>query len=109
MRGPIVLKSLVILALCLVAGYFVFSNRGYGEVSDKAYEIATALYSVCNRQDTAKLQEIENLLASAQSDSSLSHVETGILQEILQTARAGDWESATSKSRALLEDQVKYP
>jgi hypothetical protein len=109
MRESIAFKSLAVLLICLVVGYLVFGNRGYGEVGEKAYEISTALYSVCNRQDATKLAGIESLLASAQSDANLSPAEAEILHEILRTAQAGDWKSATSESRALMEDQVKYP
>lgn len=109
MRSPIVFKSLVTLIFCLVAGYLLFGKRGYGEVSDKAYDITTALYSVCNRQDATKLAGVEALLATAQSDATLSAAESEILQAILRTAQAGDWESATRETRTLLEDQVKYP
>jgi hypothetical protein len=109
MHRPIVLKFLTVLIVCLIVGYFVFGNRGYGEVGDKAYEISTALYSVCNRQDATKLAGIESLLTSAQSDASLSLTEVAVLQEILRTAQAGNWASAVSESRALMEDQVKYP
>jgi hypothetical protein len=109
MRGSIAFKSLAVLFICLVVGYLVLGNRGYGEVSDRAYEISTALYSVCNRQDAAQLAGIESLLDSVQSKANVSPAEAEILHEILRTAQAGDWKSATSESRALMEDQVKYP
>jgi hypothetical protein len=109
MRSPILLRSLVALSILLVVAYFFFGNRDYGEVSDKAYEFATALYSVCNRQDASKLAGIESLLASAQSNDSLSSEEADMLQEILQKAKSGDWAIAASETRSLMVDQVKYP
>jgi hypothetical protein len=109
MRWPSVVKIFGGLIVSSLVGYFAFGNRGYGEVSNKAYDIATALYSVCNRQDATKLAGIESLLTSAQSDASLSPSEIAVLQEILRTAQAGNWVSAVSESRALMEDQVKYP
>jgi hypothetical protein len=109
MRGQIPLRWLIALSVLLVAGYFFFGNRGYGQVSDKAYEFATALYSVCNRQDASKLAGIESLLASAQSNDNLSPEEAEMLQEILQMAKAGDWVIAVSETRLLMMDQVKYP
>jgi hypothetical protein len=109
MRGHILLRWLIAISVSLVAGYVLFGNRGYGEVSDKAYEFATALYSVCNRQDSSKLAGIESLLASAQANDNLSHEEAEMLREILQVAKAGNWLTAVSETRLLMMDQVKYP
>lgn len=95
----------------LVAGaaVFMFARRGYGEVSEKSYEIATALYSVCNRRDSSKLPDIGALLDSAVAEASISAEEAVMLRDIADQAASGDWKSAIRESRRLMEDQVNYP
>ncbi|MDZ4657949.1 MAG: hypothetical protein SH868_10275 [Bythopirellula sp.] len=109
MRASEVGKIVGILVLCLLAGYFLVGRRGYGEVSDKTYEIASAMYSVCNRQDATKLASIGELVKSAESESNVTTAEADFLREILQLAEQGDWAAATTEARRLMEDQVKYP
>ncbi len=98
----------VLLVSCLAA-YLVFSRCGYGDVSNESYEIATALYSVCNRQDSSKLTSISDLLNSAEAEKTITPAEASMLRKILDQAAASNWAAATAESRKLMEDQVKYP
>jgi hypothetical protein len=109
MRSSGLAKIVCILVLCLLAGYFLLGRRSYGEVSGKTYEIATAMYSVCNRQDATKLQRVGELVTSAVSDSSINLAEADMLREIMQLAELGDWAAASVEARYLMKDQVKYP
>jgi hypothetical protein len=102
-------KILGAVVLCSLVAYLSLRSNGYGEVSDKTYEIATAMYSVCNRQDTAKLTSIDQLVQRGTADSSITVEEATMLREILELAQAGDWQTATNDARRLMNDQVKYP
>ncbi len=103
------LKILGAVVLCSLVAFLSLRSSGYGEVSDKTYEIATAMYSVCNRQDAAKLTSIDQLVQKRRADSSITIEEARMLREILELAQAGDWQTATGEARRLMNDQVKYP
>lgn len=109
MRASEAGKIVGLLLLCLLAGYFLVGRRSYGEVSGKTYEIASAMYSVSNRQDASKLVSIAELVKSAESQSDVTTAEADFLRGILQLAEKGDWKAATTEARRLMEDQVKYP
>ncbi len=102
-------KIVGFLVLCLVAGYFLSGRRSYGEVSDKTYEIATAMYAVCNRQDASKLSGVKELVKAAESDARITAAEGKILRELVLLAEVGDWAIASIETRCLMKDQVKYP
>lgn len=79
---------------------------GYERVSDTAYDFALALYATCNSQAADKLPAFEEKLGAARADGTLTPQEAQWLEAILASARAGDWQSATRESRALLAAQV---
>lgn len=103
------LKLLGAVVLCSLVAFLGLRSNGYGEVSDKTYDIATAMYSVCNRQDTEKLTSIDQLVQTGVAESSITTDEATMLREILELAQAGDWKTATREARRLMTDQVKYP
>lgn len=81
---------------------------GYPDVSGKTYEISKALYSACNRQSDEQLTKIESVISNAIESEEISAQESKWLNQIIKTARDGDWEAATAESRKLMEDQIKY-
>ena len=99
-------KQVIVCLSCLL---FVVGCSGYGEVSPEAYQYSQALYSVCNRQDQGKLDRFRDKLAAAIEKHELSHQEAGWLNDIVATAAGGDWKSASSSARKLMEDQVRWP
>ncbi len=104
-----VVKILGVFVLCLLCASLFFNRARYGEVSGKTYEIATAIYSVCNLQDATKLANIDLLLQTVEADNSVTAEEADMLRGILQLAQAGHWKQATTEARRLMNDQVKYP
>ncbi len=92
------------LVVVLLAG---LCGCGYGDVSHQAYEHATALYSICNRRDEARLQTYSQMLTTAQESGELTSKEAGWLAEIADLANVGEWEQATTKVRRLMTDQVQ--
>lgn len=84
------------LMITLMTVLFVSGCQKYGKVSPKAYELATALYSLCNRKDTARLGKVESLIADSTKAAELSSSEEEWLKSIVKSARSGSWESATN-------------
>ena len=97
---------LIGVAVLLVLGGLFYFNRGYGEVSPKTYEYATALFSICNRKDEARLEKISEMINESVASEEVSETEAGWLLAIVDEAKSGEWESALEDSRNLMEDQV---
>lgn len=95
--------SIVIVLSCV----WVASGCGYGEVSPAAYDYAMAVYSITNRQDKERLDQITAQIQSSQEGGELSEKEAGWLNDMIQDARDGRWKSASHAARKMMEDQVK--
>lgn len=101
-------RVVAFVALILVLGGAVFYsiNRGYGEISPKGYEYAKAMYSICNRKDSGRLEDLSEMIEDSVASGEISSTEAEWLTSISDSAAEGDWESATAESRRLLDDQV---
>ncbi|MBD3672282.1 MAG: hypothetical protein HUJ26_02035 [Planctomycetaceae bacterium] len=84
----------------------VLTGCGYPDVSPQAYSIAKSLYSATNLKQTDRLNAIESLIEESLKQEELSDREAAYLKEIIETARAGDWEDAQQEVRELMEDQI---
>jgi len=77
------------------------------ELSHDSYDLAIALYRVCNQQDDEGLRQIQGNLDDlrstvASSDASIAH-----LQRIVDDAQRGEWKTAMRDTRDVLEDQAR--
>ena len=102
-RGRRGRTALLLLALC---GVSIAGCGGYGIVSPKAYQFATAIYSVANLQSAQRLASIGPQVKAAHDAHELTNQEYAWLQEILDQARKGNWEAAQTAARRMMEDQV---
>ena len=102
------MKRLAILLLCVT---FCFTGcGGYGEVSPKAYEIATSLYNVSNRKMADRLELVSEQITTARENDEISEGEEKWLGSIVDKAEDENWEQAMKAARRMMEDQVtKYP
>jgi hypothetical protein len=94
----------------LVASLFAALSAagcGYGEVTPRCYDYAKALYSICNRRDADRLEEFDALIEADLLAGELAEREAGWLRQIADQARSGEWASAQSAARKLLDDQVE--
>ena len=91
----------------LVVSFFVIGCNQYGEVSPKAYQISSALYSVCNRKDESRLGSVEQLIADAATAEELSSSEHDWLLAIVEAGRGGNWDSAAKDARRMMEEQIQ--
>lgn len=102
-----------LLGLFLIAGSVAVvvyvTQDSYGTVGSLGYDFATALFSACNRHDAETIAELASMVDAAASEGELSEQELAWLRGILADADAGDWQSAASESRRLLEAQVIKP
>ncbi len=95
-------------ALASVAvGGMLFCGCGYGKVSPKTYEYATALYSICNQKDAKRLEKLATMVEQSQQTSEISDKEAGWLKAIIKQARGGSWETASSRARQMMNNQVE--
>lgn len=77
----------------------------YGEVNQKTYEIAKALYSTCNRKDESGLTELSEMIATAEQAGEISSKEAGWLNDIVAQGQSGQWVEAQKMARQLMSDQ----
>ncbi|MEZ6128662.1 MAG: hypothetical protein R3C59_08255 [Planctomycetaceae bacterium] len=99
--------GLLIVLVCVLFGTLL-SVRGcqrYGKVSDAAFAHAKALYSVCNRRDSSRLESCSQLIISAETSGELSSAEAGYLRAIIAAAQADDWATAQADARRMMAEQ----
>jgi hypothetical protein len=94
--------GLLALGLCL-------AGCGYGEVSLRGYDHAKALYSICNRRDAERLEQIAGMIEADTAGGTISEREGRWLTKIVSQARAGEWPAAAAAVRQLMEDQIADP
>jgi len=92
----------VILLACLV----IWSFSGYGEVSEKTYQFATAAYGASMARSPERIAKLEEMLGEQTFRDALSAPEIGWCENILDQANNGDWTRAAESARRIMEDQV---
>jgi len=70
-----------------------------------SYDLAKALYAVCNRQSTEHLAKFDEVLAEAIAAGKVGPQEESALRKIAQVAAAGDWYDAQEMARELIASQ----
>ena len=78
----------------------------YGPVSPATYDFAAAMYSICNTKSADRLIAFEQKLVEAKQGGSITAQEAEWLEEILESARAGQWQSAAAASRKMMVEQA---
>ena len=92
------------LALVIALGWFLWPQKV--KLSADTYDIAIALYRVCNQQDQqglAKVQkQLDQLNVTADPGGAIAH-----LQSIMDEAQSGQWTLAMRHTREALDDQTR--
>ena len=70
-----------------------------------SYDLAKALYAVCNRQSTEHLAKFDEVLAEAIAAGEVGPQEEAALRQIAQEAAAGEWYDAQEMARELIASQ----
>lgn len=94
------------VAICVIAAVLWWMSLGYSKVSDKGYQYAMAMISICNQKDVARLEKIREQITASTEDEELPSYDSRVLIDIADRAAAGDWDSATGAIRRLMKDQV---
>ncbi|MDB4778365.1 hypothetical protein OAG68_02805 [bacterium] len=99
---------LILIAVALAAGAVYFlCNQGYGKVSRRTYDMATAIYGACLARSENRVDKIQQLLSQDTAETSdMSIRERKWLNNIIQKAKNGNWESAAKAAKRIMEDQV---
>lgn len=97
---PWIWISLIVFLLAVAS---IWLMRPSPVVMDEdGYQVAMALYKVCNQRNEAGLDQIEERLSDMEPESQ----QVAALELVLSDARSGEWESALEDCRKLLDDQV---
>lgn len=91
----------------LIALVLWWMNLGYAKVSDKGYQFAMAMTSICNQRDSARLAVISAQIRASSDASELPEYDSRVLLGIAQRAEVGEWKTASELIRRLMEDQVE--
>ena len=96
--------ALAFLVLLIGLSWYLWPTRL--EMSRDTYDVAIALYRVCNQQDSEGLRKIQNKLDELRSVTDSDDPAVAHLQSIVDQAREGGWSAAMRQTRSALEDQV---
>jgi hypothetical protein len=107
MHTTLTFSKTVVAAVLALAILTSTGCSQYGEVSPKAYEVSTALYSACNQKDQSRLDKVEELISNAAESGELSSAEQTWLNEIVKSGRSGAWEDAAQDARTMMKEQIR--
>ena len=99
--GGVTLLVIAVAALTLI-------SRGYGEISENAYQLATATYGACLAESIDRLERVESLLDDDVFTSRMSGKEVRWFKSIFKKARNDDWTRAAQLAKRMMKDQVVY-
>lgn len=104
-RAKVVYWTGGLLVAASVLAWFLWPSKV--ELSPDTYDVAIALYRVCNQRDEDGLEQVQQKLddlsaAAAPGDTGLAH-----LQSIIDEAEAGQWKAAMMQTRTALADQTR--
>ena len=99
-------RILILPAAPLFCLLIALGCNQYGEVSPRAYEISTSLYSTCNREDAARVAAVKKVIADSLEDEAITPTEEAWLMEIVKKAEANDWATAMQDARTMMIEQV---
>ncbi|MEO0529391.1 MAG: hypothetical protein AAF266_02315 [Planctomycetota bacterium] len=95
-------KRLVLSMACVA-----LVGCGYGKVSPQAYEHAKAIYTLANMKAAAAIDETEAAITADAKAGLITEEEAGWLTDLCDECRAGDWESAQSSARRMMDEQAE--
>jgi hypothetical protein len=88
----------------LLTSMFAFGCGGYSDASPRTY--AYALYTICNRRHTAKLDEVAVTIADDAARGELPAGEARWLEAIVEDARRGEWTRGMKTAREIIRQQA---
>ncbi|MEM6364680.1 MAG: hypothetical protein AAF745_09655 [Planctomycetota bacterium] len=98
--------GITLVLMLIVAGGWLLWPSSAASLSERDYEIALALYRVCNQRDVETLQTIEAQLDETDRDTAANPGHQA-LRAIVALARQEDWTDAVRRCRVLLDAQIE--
>ena len=98
-------RSAVLYSLCFIALLALVGCADHPPLERPSYDLAKALYAVCNRQSTEHLAKFDEVLAEAIAAGKVGPQEEAALRQIAQEAAAGEWYDAQEMARELIASQ----
>lgn len=105
MQDRSISRGIYAAILVLVTSHFLGCG-GYPKVSDKTYDIAKALYVICNQRSADRLPKVTALVEESLKNEEIGADEARWLTDIVEQANNGEWTAAAKESRRIMEDQV---
>ena len=102
--------KIIVGAVFLVAVIVICASafRGFGTISDNAYQLATATYGACMAQSVERLDRVQSMLDDEEFVSGMSKKEVRWFKSIFEQARNNQWQAAAQTAKRMMEDQVEY-
>lgn len=94
------------LAVVILVSMLAFGCGGYSGASPRTYAYANALYTICNRRHTAKLDEVAVTIADDAARGELPAGEARWLEAIVEDARRGEWTRGMKTAREIIRQQA---
>ncbi len=95
--------GVIVCSLLLITLWWFWPQKVV--LSESEYDVALALYRVCNQKSEDGLERVEALLR--EKDRSGSGSTSLAIQSIMAQAKSGQWEDAAIDCRRVLDDQVE--
>ncbi|TWU15251.1 hypothetical protein [Allorhodopirellula heiligendammensis] len=93
---------IVLVAIAMLSLWWFWPQKV--TLSPSEYDIAMALYRVCNQSSNEGLAQVEALLVADKAAHDAG--DESPLAPIIATAKAGDWQTAAKACRRVLDDQI---
>lgn len=96
------IRIVLVAALAFISLWWMWPQKV--ALSQSEYDIAMALYRVCNQSSDEGLAKVEALLA--EDENAGPNGNGSSLQPIIATAKSGQWKAAAKACRQVLDDQI---
>ncbi len=77
-------------------------------LSQNGYDQAVALMSICNRQSEQGLVILKQSIEKSMEQGELPGNEGKLLLKVIKLGESGDWNTAKSRARAIMDRQKSY-
>ena len=104
--GNWLLPSIGLIVALAIGIWFFWPSKVI--LDQRSYEIAIALYRVCDQEDVDGLEKLQTLLDEHAGTEGTSAAATAAIQEIIDLGRTSNWEQATQATRKIMDDQVQH-
>lgn len=95
----------LVAAIGIAAVAIALAGCGQPTIGREAYDVAKAIHTVVNQQQTEKLPQVREYVTASHREGRLNDDEHAALIDAVVAAEAGDWQPAEASLRSLLAAQ----